>query len=103
MTLIPGLPSKAGAVAGGAPKDQATARSGGALPATAATNGAACEMAREMVAAGCPDQPWKARNAEGRRTVYGSSLAALARTAIDANCRFVRWHRYPDNAHQEAA
>ena len=41
-------------------------------------SGASMVLARRLVAAGCPDQPWECRNREGQRTVYGASLHRLA-------------------------
>jgi hypothetical protein len=81
----------------------ATTTYNGLLYVTASANGATMALARQLVAAGCPDQPWEARNAEGQRTVYGSSLHALARTTISKDGRFVRWQPRPDITYAEDA
>ena len=68
---------------------------GGVLYTAQSAHGASMALARQLVAAGCPDEPWEARTPEGQRTVYGSSIHQLARTTIDSNGRFVRWRPHP--------
>jgi hypothetical protein len=98
MTLIPGSLTRSQAVSGASPQDEATATWQGATFRTVSRNSACCALARDLVAAGCPEQPWEARNKTGQRTVYGDSLHALARTTINADGRFIRWHPRPDDA-----
>ena len=104
MTLIPGRLSKSQGVSGGFPQDQAEATWQGAAFRTVSRNSACCDLARKLVDAGCPDQPWEARSSAGQRSVFGDSLHALARTTVTADGRFVRWHPRPDlEADQDAA
>lgn len=96
MTITPGTLSKAGAVAGSTPQDTAETDWQGARFRTVSRNSACCALARDLVAAGCPDQPWEAHSPSGQRSVFGDSLHALARTTVNAGGRFVRWHPRPD-------
>lgn len=101
ITLIPGRLSRTGAAQGARPADQATATLDGVLYTAQSAHGASMVLARQLVAASCPDQAWEARNAKRQRTVYGNSLHALARTTIDANGRFIRWQPRPDGLHSD--
>jgi hypothetical protein len=96
MTVTPGTLTKAGAVSGAVPKDAAETDWQGATFRTVSRSSACCALARDLVAAGCPEQPWEARDEAGQRTVHGESLHALARTTISADGRFIRWHPRPD-------
>ena len=49
---------------------------------TASRHGASMVLARQLVAAGCPDQPYEARDADGRLLFFGPSLYRLARLTI---------------------
>ncbi len=46
------------------------------------THGATMDLARKLVAAGCPDQPWQAVGTDGARRVFGKSLHRLATRTI---------------------
>lgn len=104
MTLISGRLSRAGAAKGSTPSDVAETTWNAVLYTAASGNAACCALARILVAAGCPDQPWEARSPTGQRSIHGDSTHALARTTVTADGRFVRWHPRPDlEAEQDAA
>jgi hypothetical protein len=46
------------------------------------THGATMVLARKLVAAGCPDQPWQAVGSDGQRRFFGNSLHRLATRTI---------------------
>lgn len=95
IVVIPGVPSKAGAVSGAAPSDVATATWNGVTFTTSSAHGACMALARELVAAGCPDQPWQTTDEDGKRSLHGPSLHGLARLTIKGD-RFARWRPYPE-------
>jgi hypothetical protein len=45
--------------------------------------GAPMELARMLVEAGCPDQPWETRTRTGTRSLFGPSLQRLARLTLE--------------------
>ena len=51
----------------------------------ASRHGASMVLARQLVAAGCPDQPYEARDADGRLLFFGPSLHRLARLTAREN------------------
>ncbi len=56
-------------------------------------------LARELVAAGCPDQDWQAVGIDGQRRLFGSSLCRLAQQTIKENDRglwVVAYQAFPD-------
>jgi hypothetical protein len=58
--------------------------------------GATCELARLLVAAGCPEQPWQGTR-NGARVLFGPSLHDWARwtyTETRSGPKRVRWHPY---------
>jgi hypothetical protein len=101
ITLCPQKPTAKQAVTGVAIPDRATTVWGGRPFEARSAHGASMALARELVAAGCQDQPWEARTPGGERTVYGNSLYALARTTIEESSggpRFRRFVERPDFA-----
>jgi hypothetical protein len=61
---------------------------------TARTNhGASMALARQLVAARCPDQPWEMLSTSMWRLVFGNSLHRLAQLTISEleRPRFTRW------------
>jgi hypothetical protein len=48
-------------------------------------------LARVLVNAGVPDQPWQCVNDSGQRSVYGSSLHRLATRTVSEAAGHVRW------------
>jgi hypothetical protein len=59
---------------------------------TVSRNGAACALARQLVAAGCPDRPWQVVDQLGMVCLSGRSLHGLARLTVEGN-RFRLWAR----------
>jgi len=61
--------------------------------------GATTALARSLVAAGCPDQPWEAYTPSGVRGLYGKNLFAWSQRMLaedDRNgLRFVRYREHP--------
>ena len=98
ITLIPGALSRTGAVSGSAPQDTATTTLDGVLYTAQSAHGASMALARQLVAAGCPDQPWECRNAAHQRTLYGGSLHKLATLTVShsPSTRIVSYVEYPD-------
>jgi hypothetical protein len=45
-------------------------------------DGAICDVARHLVAAGCPDLPWQVVDGTGEPSLYGTSLHGLARLTM---------------------
>lgn len=43
---------------------------------------ATTELARRLVAAGCPDQPWESHTREGTRSLHGPSLHGWANRVV---------------------
>ncbi len=99
MTVREGKLSKSGAASGGRPPDYAEAWWGPVLFQTQSANGASMRLARELVAAGCPDQPWQAVGEDGQRRFFGKSLHRLAKLTLaegaDAALRFAPYVEYP--------
>lgn len=99
MTVRPGKLSKSGAASGGRLPDHAEAWWGPRLFQTQSVNGATMRLARLLVAAGCPDQPWQAVGDDGQRRRHGGSLHRLAKLTLaesaDATLRFVPYVEYP--------
>jgi len=87
--------SKAAAQRGGPQTDQATAEWEGQSFIARSWHGVTMALARQLVGAGCPDQPWEAHNAEGQRLLFGSSLHRLAQMTIGGD-RFGRYQERPD-------
>jgi hypothetical protein len=57
-------------------------------------HGVSMALARQLVAAGCPDQPWEMRSATSmRRLVFGKNLHRLAHLTISEleRPRFIHW------------
>jgi hypothetical protein len=52
----------------------------------------AAALARSLVSAGAPDQPWESYTPTGTRSLFGPSLHALARLSADESS--MRWRRY---------
>jgi len=52
----------------------------------------AAALARLLVAAGVPDQPWETRTAAGTRSLFGPSLHGLAGLVAEESS--LRWRRY---------
>ena len=50
--------------------------------AITSNKGATMDLARKLVAAGCPDQPWQAVGTDGQRRFFGNSLHRLATRTI---------------------
>lgn len=46
------------------------------------THGATMSLARKLVAAGCPDQPWQAVGPDAARRFFGNSLHRLATRTV---------------------
>lgn len=51
-------------------------------PFEATAFSATTELARKLVAAGCPDQPWESRTQDGTRSLYGPSLHNWANRVV---------------------
>lgn len=101
MTLTPARLSKHGATTGQPAPDVATTAWGGQKYSAQTANGASMAVARQLVAAGCPDQPWECRNAAHQRTIFGRSLHALAKLTVthgNTGPRFVAYREYPGAA-----
>lgn len=91
---------------GGSLPDHASTLWNGVAYATPHGNGAVLKLARILVEAGCPDQPWETRNAEGHRSLYGHSLHQLSRLTVTdktGSARFAKWSPRPDLAADDAA
>ena len=65
---------------------------------TRSKTGAVFALARKLVDAGCPDQPWETRGDDGQRRLHGSSLHAIARLSVSSEPRphFTKWAPRPD-------
>jgi len=50
---------------------------------SATSTKATMDLARILVAAGCPDQPWQAVGTDGQRRFFGNSLHRLATRTIE--------------------
>jgi hypothetical protein len=57
-------------------------------------------LARQLIADGCPDQPWRVRDAvTGESRMSGGSLVTIAKLTISEDSRgsrFVDWKPFPD-------
>ena len=102
ITVIPDVRSKAGEASGAARSDVAETTWDGSTYSAQSRNGASCKLARVLVAAGCPDQPWETRTPQGQRCLFGTSLHGLARATLSDN-RFVRWQPRPHLDEPDAA
>jgi hypothetical protein len=64
-----------------------------------ARNGPTMKLARALVTAGCPDQPWESRHvADGPPDLTGPSIVAWAEwTTVETHSgpRLVRWSPHP--------
>ena len=69
--------------------DTAEAEWDGRVFRAASSHGASMALARQLVAAGCPDQPW---HVPGR--LHGRSLHRLARLTIEEGADGLRFRRY---------
>ena len=67
--------------AGGATYDFATAEWQGAVFNARSSTGVVCALARLLIAAGCPDQPWQATR-NGIVVMLGKSLASVANLTV---------------------
>jgi hypothetical protein len=107
ITTFPGTLSPAGAASGAAAPDHASASWDGVEFTTSTKSGACAALARRLVAAGCPDQPWEAYSPSGQRLLFGRSLHRLAATTLmepdRGRLRRVRWKAFTDPRFQEAA
>lgn len=86
----------------GARKDVATATWDGQIYRAESYKGASMALARLLVAAGCPDQPYEAGR-KGKRDFYGPSLHRLAKLAVaepdsGGGPRFIEWQPRPEIA-----
>jgi|KBSMisStandDraft_5_1062788.scaffolds.fasta_scaffold1089671_1 hypothetical protein len=88
---------KRGSLADGQPyADQASCVWEGQVFTARSGNGATMKLARALVTAGCPDQPWQAcRN--DKRQFYGNSIYQLAKLTINSGFRADRWQPRPDS------
>jgi hypothetical protein len=62
--------------------DQATATWQDQQFIATSTHGSSMALARKLVAAGCPEQPWEAYSPGGQRLFFGPSLHRLAGLTI---------------------
>ena len=59
---------------------------------------ATAALARVLVAAGCPDQPWEAFTPEGERSLFGPSLHGWAkRMVVETDRRGVGFTTYQEH------
>jgi len=89
-----------GAATGAALPDHAGAVWNGLAYATQSAHGACCKLARILVDAGCPDQPWETRGSDGQRRLFGASLHGLARLTVSSpdagSPRLAKWAPRPE-------
>ena len=77
ILVTPGKPSGVGARAGRPQLDTAAA-TWGQNRHTVVHRSATAALCRELVRAGCPDQPWESRLPDGARSLFGPSVHAWA-------------------------
>ena len=82
ITLAPDEISRSGATTGAAQPDRAATIWNGHTFTARSAHGASMAVARQLVVAGCPDQPWQAVSPAGQRLLHGGSLHRLARLAV---------------------
>jgi hypothetical protein len=75
------------------PWDIATTTSNGRVFTEQSRASAICQLARALVAAGIPDQPWLAYAANGTLSMRGPSIHRMAELTIkDSPLRWVKYH-----------
>ena len=79
ITILPSTISSP--TSGGAQIDQATAEWNGKTFAARSKRGVIPAIARALLAAGCPDQPWQAQRGS-LTAMYGPSLARVAELTV---------------------
>jgi hypothetical protein len=101
IALAPDKLTKTGAAAGAPLPDRASAVWDGTTYTARTSHGAAMAVARTLMAAGCPDQPWQAVSPDGERLLHGGSLHRLANLTVseaDGRTRIVPYvpdRRFP--------
>jgi hypothetical protein len=79
----------------GKTQETATAPWIGRVFQASSANGATMALARQLVAAGCPDQPWEARGPDHQRRCFGQQLHRLARLTVATDGRFELYRPFP--------
>ncbi len=74
--------------------DTAEATHGGELYRATSRHGCTMALARQIVAAGAPDQPWQAIGPDGAVWFRGASLHNLSRLTIEDGESGLRWRRW---------
>ncbi len=102
ITMVPGpIPKAAPPKQNRSPPqtDIATATWNGQPFQARSASGATMALARQLLAAGCPDQPWLCLNADGQPILRGKSLHRLATLTLketDRGLSFGRYQERPD-------
>lgn len=51
-------------------------------------------LARTLIAAGCPEQPWQAADTAGNRILVGNSIRQLAQIEARETGSGIRWRKF---------
>ena len=75
--------------------ETASATWNGRVFQASSANGATMALARQLVAAGCPDQPWEACGIDQQRRFYGQRLHRLAKLSVSTDGRLELYRAFP--------